>query len=178
MMRLQSLILPFWSSAAIRTLTTNPDQRTHRPAKPATRKRKSQPLKPKLLQQSKANLSLPRRKRQESEIAINRTVQKRYEKLLAGKIRGDQWRKSDKPPTEFGFIDAARVKFEAGIYNRDGIGYAHYLSLPETKSGAVFYATWSGALTDTITLPEGAPTGEYIIRARVGGFETAPARRR
>ncbi len=118
------------------------------------------------------------RKRQESETAINQMVQKRYNKLLDGKTRGEQWRNSDKPPTEFGFIDAARVKFEEGLYNRDGVGYRHYLTLPQTKTGAVFYATWAGAMTDTLTLPENAPPGKYLIRARVGGFEDAPARRR
>lgn len=120
----------------------------------------------------------PKRERQESEVAINKSVQKRYEKLLDGKIRGDQWKTSGKSPTEFGFIDEARVKFEAGLYTRDGVGYAHYLSLPETKTGAIFYATWNGAITDTITLPPNAPPGEYIIRARVGGFDNAPVRRR
>ncbi len=114
----------------------------------------------------------------ESEIATNKTIQKRYDKLLDAKIRGDQWKKSDKSPTEFGFIDAARVKFEEGLYNRDGIGYSHYLSLPQTKTGTVFYATWNGAITDTVTLPDSAPPGKYIIRARVGGFEDTPDHRR
>lgn len=120
----------------------------------------------------------PTRVLKESEIATNKTIQNRYNKLLDAKIRGDQWKESGKSPTEFGFIDAARVKFEAGLYNRDGIGYSHYLSLPQTKTGTVFYVTWNGAITDTVTLPKEAPPGKYIIRARVGGFEEAPMRRR
>lgn len=120
----------------------------------------------------------PQRKRQQSEDAINKMVQNRYAKLLDGKIRGEQWKESGKSPTEFGFIDEARVKFEAGLYKRDGVGYEHYLTLPETDTGAVFFATWNGAMTDSITLPKSAPPGEYIIRARAGGFETAPGHRR
>lgn len=120
----------------------------------------------------------PQRKRQQSEDAINKMVQNRYAKLLDGKVRGEQWKVSGKSPTEFGFIDEARVKFEAGLYERDGIGYEHYLTLPETNTGALFFATWSGAITDTVTLPPSAPPGDYIIRARVGGFEGVPGHRR
>ena len=120
----------------------------------------------------------PQRYRQQSEDAINKMVQNRYAKLLDGKTRGEQWKVSGKSPTEFGFIDEARVKFEAGLFERDGVGYEHYLTLPENNTGAVFFATWNGAMTDSITLPKSAPPGEYIIRARVGGFESAPLHRR
>lgn len=120
----------------------------------------------------------PRSKLEESEVASNKTIQTRYDKLLDAKLRGDQWKESDKSPTEFGFIDAARVKFEEGLYTSQSPGYLHYLSLPETKTGTVFFATWNGSLTDTITIPANAPPGKYIIRARVGGFEDAPAHRR
>ncbi len=120
----------------------------------------------------------PRRELKESEVALNKTIQKRYDKLLDAKLRGDKWKESDKSPTEFGFIDAARVKFEEGLYNRDGPGYLHYLSLPETKTGTVFFASWAGALTDTVNIPQNAPPGRYIIRARAGGFESVPTHRR
>lgn len=120
----------------------------------------------------------PNRKLEESETDTNRTIQNRYDRLLEAKIRGDEWRKSDKSPTEFGFIDAARVDFEKGVFEREGPGYSHYLSMPQTKTGTVFFATWNGSLTDTITIPESAAPGRYIIRARVGGFESAPERRR
>ena len=115
--------------------------------------------------------------RQQSEDAANKTVQTRLGKLLDSMDRAAQWKSSDKSPTEFGFIDSARVKFEEGQYRSKGPGYEYYLDVPETQTGAVFFTATAGAYIDSIDLPENAPPGRYRVRARAGTFEGALPRR-
>ena len=116
--------------------------------------------------------------RQQSEDAANKTVQTRLGKLLDSMDRAAQWKSSDKSPTEFGFIDSARVKFEEGQYRSQGPGYEYYLDVPETQTGAVFFTATAGAYIDSIDLPENAPPGRYRVRARAGTFEGALPRRK
>ncbi|MGI9473600.1 MAG: DUF1592 domain-containing protein, partial [Rubripirellula sp.] len=88
-----------------------------------------------------------------------------------------KWRASDQPPTDFGFIDAARVAFEEGQYNRQAPGFEQYLAWPETKSGIVFCVGQAGSLIDVTKVPKNAPAGEYILRARAGSMPNSPADR-
>jgi len=97
---------------------------------------------------------------------------------LNGYSRYREWKASGgKPPTDFGFLDAAAAEF-AG--NFEGLGYyfAMYTSLPNIEEGAYLgnFSTGMGQIAVAIP-PEAAP-GEYILRIRSGLVDKAPPERR
>ncbi|MEM9161235.1 MAG: DUF1592 domain-containing protein, partial [Verrucomicrobiota bacterium] len=115
-----------------------------------------------------------KRTRLEAEIAANKQVGNRYNRLYDRNELGKQWKAAQHlPPSDFGFTDADRVDFEMGRFKMFGPGYEHYQSLPETESGAVFFASWDGFLVAPISIPSKSPPGKYIIRAAVGLLDTS-----
>ena len=116
--------------------------------------------------------------KRECEKDATRTVQARRKKLASQYELAQQWRASDQPPTAFGFIDASRVEFEEGQYNRQVPGFDAYLSWPETKTGIVFTVGQAGSLIDVTKVPSKAPAGHYLVRAKAGTLPGAPEHRR
>jgi hypothetical protein len=114
----------------------------------------------------------------ESEIAANKLVTRQLGRLTAQYNKAQQWRKSDKPPTAFGFIDENRVRFEEGLYTRSGPGLQSYLSRPETKKGATMFITDTGSYVDVVKFPAKTPVGDYVIRVRLGNLKDAPQHHR
>ncbi|MDE0865764.1 MAG: DUF1592 domain-containing protein [Rubripirellula sp.] len=111
----------------------------------------------------------------ECETGTNRTVRNRSNQLLARYKLAQQWRQSDgRPTTDFDFIDESRVQFEEGQYQKQFPVFDEYLKYPSTRSGVAFTVTQGGAMVDFSLLPESAPVGEYLIRARVGRLPDAP----
>ena len=126
---------------------------------------------------TKANTQ-PIQLHRECETAINRTVKKRRDQLLARYEKAQQWRQSKgRPTTDFGFIDENRVQFEEGQYRKQFPAYDEYLKYQPSRSGAAFTVSQGGAMVDFTFLPESAPVGEYRIRVRVGRLPNAPAHR-
>ena len=78
--------------------------------------------------------------------------------------RAQAWRDSDKAPTDFGFIDEARVRFEEGGYKREAPSLKAYLSWPETETGAVLHTLFGGNHVASAEIPAKALPGKYIIR--------------
>ena len=128
---------------------------------------------------------IARRRKGEKQIRIhrecekdaNRVVRNRHAKLTRQHSRAQQYFASDRPPTDFGFIDDSRVKFEEGQYRKQFPGFDQYLQWPEAKSGIIFTVGQAGAFMDITTLPKHAPSGTYRLRARVGTLPTAASDR-
>ena len=114
----------------------------------------------------------------ESEINTNRSITKRRGQLLSRHQLAEAWRNSEgRPPTEFGYIDASRVKFEEGQYQKNFPVLDAYLNFPPTRSGVVFTSSQAGAMVDYCSLPENAPSGEYLVRVRTGRMPGASPER-
>lgn len=119
------------------------------------------------------------REKRESEDAATKMAEGRYTRLFEANERAAQWRKDEtQNPTDFGFIDAARVGFEEGQFRGQGPAYKWYLDHPLSKTGAVFYIATAGAYVDQTKLPAKAPPGRYLLRVRAGALEEAPSHRR
>ena len=114
----------------------------------------------------------------ESEVGSTQFVKNRYGALLRDYRRAEQWRQSDKPPTDFGFIDEARVQFTERNYKRWGPTYQQYLQHPASKTGAVMFNWFRGAHVVPLKLPADAPAGEYIVRVRLGALPGVASHRR
>jgi len=115
--------------------------------------------------------------RREAETAANRAMRSRSNVLKRKKNRVDAWRKSDKPASDFGFVNAARAKFEEGQYNQNFSFFEWYVSQPAAMDGAMLATSSVGAYVDSTTIPKDAPPGEYLLRVRVGTLDDAPAHR-
>ncbi|NND97881.1 MAG: DUF1587 domain-containing protein, partial [Pirellulaceae bacterium] len=114
--------------------------------------------------------------KRQAEVAANKLVNSRVKALQKKLSLIEAWRASDKPPTEFGFIDEARVDFEQGQYDQ-GYPYFHwYQQHQQSKSGAILGVSAQGAYVDMTNMPK--TPGDYILRARVGAFADATANRR
>ena len=104
--------------------------------------------------------------RVEVETKANKQTANRLATLQKSWDRAQAWRASDKDPTEFGFIDAARVTFEEGGYKRQAPGLKEYLKWKETKSGVVLHTQFGGASLADPEIPAKATPGEYHLRFR------------
>lgn len=82
--------------------------------------------------------------------------------------RAEAWKNSNgKPPTDFGFIDADRVEFEARSYTRFYPTYKAYLDHPASKDGAPLFNFFRGCSGPTVTLPANSEARRFIIRSRI-----------
>jgi hypothetical protein len=117
--------------------------------------------------------------RREAEVDANNMVRKRLRVLERSHERAEAWRNSGgRPPTEFGFIDEARVEFEDGNYQKWAPGWREYLSWPEAETGAVLASAFQGAMVDTTRIPAKSPPGRYLLKVRIGALPDAPWHRR
>lgn len=114
----------------------------------------------------------------ECETETNRVIKKRRDQLLKRHQLAEQWKQSDgRPPTDFGYIDASRVKFEEGQYNKSFPAHDAYLKFPPTSTGVAFTVSQAGAMVQYTSIPSAAPAGEYLVRIRVGRLPDASPQR-
>ncbi|MEO0445208.1 MAG: DUF1592 domain-containing protein [Verrucomicrobiota bacterium] len=114
--------------------------------------------------------------RYDHETSLNAAYQKQTAKLQDALDRGKAWKAQQddpnaKPPTEFGFIDADRILFEDGQYERFFPQMWDYLQRPESETGTNLLITFNGALTHPAPLPKKAPAGNYLLRLRAAAHE-------
>ncbi len=115
---------------------------------------------------------------EECETETNRVIKNRRAQLLKRHNLAEEWRKSDgRPPTDFGYIDASRVKFEEGQYQKSFPAYDAYLKFPPTRTGVAFTLSQAGAMVNYTSLPATAPAGEYLVRIRAGRLPNASPQR-
>ena len=114
----------------------------------------------------------------EVEMDSTRKITNRYNTLYDSHQRAELWKKSNKKPTEFGFIDSARVDFEDGNYKKWAASYKQYLDNPASKTGALMYNWFQGAHTVPVTFNYKTAPGKYILRVRAAALEDAPAHQR
>ena len=97
------------------------------------------------------------------------------------------------PPTAFGkgIPDEVEAKFRVRVFEEHGPTFERYLNNPLTKTGA-FLTVFNVHPEEVITLPpdqpsgwlktkheiETAPSGEYMLRIRIGAVEGTPVERR
>lgn len=118
------------------------------------------------------------RNKREAEVAATRAMRSRSNVLKRKKKQAEAWRKSDKPPSDFGFIDAARVKFEESQYDLNFSFFEWYVNQPAAKDGALLATSSVGAFVDTTAIPPDAPPGNYLLRVQVGTLEGAQPHRK
>ena len=119
------------------------------------------------------------KKKREPEVDARELAETRYKRLFEANERAADWRKDEtQDPTDFGFIDSARVGFEEGQFKNQGPAYRWFLDHPDSQTGVVFYVATPGAYVDRTTLPPTAAPGRYRLRARVAAFEDAPSHRK
>ncbi len=109
--------------------------------------------------------------RVEPETSINKHLNKQAENYKEMLARANAWRASDgQPPTEFGFIDAARVAFEEGQYDLQYPTMANYLDDPLSQTGVIITHNFRGMVSARIDAPP-SPGGYFKVRARIGCIE-------
>lgn len=107
-------------------------------------------------------------KRIELETYAEPRIRKMADAHLKVFERAEAWRNSGgKLPTEFGFIDEARIDFEVSQYERNYPTFLAYLNHPDSKTGMPLYNFFRGCTGPVVTLPSKHETGNYKIRARI-----------
>lgn len=118
--------------------------------------------------------------RRESETGKNKFYEKVSSKLKRDYDKAQEWRATQgtKEPKEFGFIDKNDVIFHERIYNQQYFTLRRNLENELSKSGALLEKHFKGAVIDPVDVSKKWPSGEYIIRAKVGALENAEAHQR
>ncbi|QDT11064.1 DUF1592 domain-containing protein [Stieleria marina] len=106
-----------------------------------------------------------------------------YQKYLDGIKdefeRATQWNaQTDKPPSEFGFLDRYQAKKKLQQYKQWGPQLEEYLARPETKTGSTLIMTIKAGGMTRVKLPvlnERAP-GKYTVRFRAAHYPDADER--
>lgn len=106
--------------------------------------------------------------RTEIESQFRNQIRKQADRLEKSRQRAAAWKNSDgKPPTDFGFIDAARVDFEVNNFNRFHPTYQAYLDHPTSKTGVPLFSFFRGCIGPEIKIPPNNESRRFLIRARV-----------
>lgn len=106
--------------------------------------------------------------RTEIETKFRKQIQSQANRLKNSWDRAEAWKNSGgKPPTDFNFIDSARVDFEVGNYHRFHPTFQAYLDHPASKTGVPLYNFFRGCIGPEIALPDNSESRKFVIRARV-----------
>lgn len=118
--------------------------------------------------------STPKKVRQESELQTGKYIKFNINRYTENKDRAEMWLAApDRSAIKDGFADVQDATKWVNRYNERVPPYEFYQTLPETKTGVPLVGFFDGFLSDRITIPEGAPPGDYVIRARVGRLAEA-----
>jgi mono/diheme cytochrome c family protein len=103
----------------------------------------------------------------EPEQTTNRGIRAKFRGYhLGGHIRARMLEVGKGKPGDFGFPDQQEADFHKLQWERQAGQFADYLTLPEIESGS--YLTIAGPNPqEGFTLPENAPSGRYLLRARI-----------
>jgi len=113
--------------------------------------------------------SPPQTVRVEAEDEANRRVRmifRGYQKH--GYIAWKKWQASKgKPASDFGFVDDKELEFRKLVWDRESPDFADYLAREETRTGALLTVSNPNPQAGLV-IPDEAPAGRYLIRARLG----------
>lgn len=102
--------------------------------------------------------------------------------FLTGYRRAKEWEAAGADPAkakDFGLPDEHEAKFRILQYQRHGPYLAQYLVTPHSDSGAwLMYADSNHHDAESITIPQTAPPGRYLLRLRIAAADDAPPLRR
>ena len=98
--------------------------------------------------------------------------------LLSGRLSHVQaWKASSgRPPSDFGLVDDREMDFRKLVWDRNAPAFVDYLTRPEAGSGAFLTIAEPNPQVGLV-VPDDAPAGEYMVRARVGVAPNMPAHR-
>ena len=116
--------------------------------------------------------------RVEPEKQFTPVYRKRLEQYQGTVDRSDAYQaQSEKPPTEFGFIDKAQAKKAKRGAQKYLPMFADYVHRPETKHGATLISTIKNGIT-RVKLPavNGGAGHEALIRVRVAAYKDVSER--
>jgi len=100
--------------------------------------------------------------RTEIETQFSTRIQRQAAKLKNDWDRAEAWKNSGgKPPTDFGFIDEARVRFEVNNFNRFYPTFQAYLDHPASQNGVPLYNFFRGCSGPELTLPANITSTEW-----------------
>ena len=118
--------------------------------------------------------------RRESEEKRNKAFERTSSNIKRDYDKAQEWRVTEgaREPKEFGFIDESDVKFHERLYNQQYRTLRRYLDHELADSGVLLEKHFNGAVTDPIDLPKKWPSGEYIVRAKVGALKNTEAHQR
>jgi hypothetical protein len=102
--------------------------------------------------------------------------------FLAGYRKAKSWEAAGSDPKrtkEFGLPDEHEAAFIVKQFERHGAYLAQYLASPLSEQGAwLTYFALNYHHTESITIPTDAPSGDYLLRLRIGANEAVPATRK
>ena len=108
-----------------------------------------------------------RSQRREPEIAETAGKEKKRTQMLASIAKYEEWKKSGKPPQEFGYQDATDAGVGPQIARGNLPALNAYLEDPATATGVIM--KYSGHVGHEITtLPSDLKPGTYKLRFRIG----------
>ena len=127
----------------------------------------------------------PERKseRRETEIAARKQIEGLLNGyFLGGYRKGKEWEAAGADPAkakEFGFPDEHEARFRILQYERHAPYHEHYLEAAHGDKGAwLMYADNNHHDSEQIVIPATAPSGDYVLRLRVGAASDAASTRR
>ncbi len=118
------------------------------------------------------------KKRVEPEGETNRRISGTLRNYYLGGYRMYKlWQASNgRPASDFGLVDDREMNFRKLVWDRNAPAFVDYLTRPESSTGA-FLTIGEPNPQVGLVIPDTAPAGEYVVRARVGVAAKMPARR-
>ena len=119
-----------------------------------------------------------KKQRVEPEVEANRRVAGTLRNYYLGGYRMYKlWKASSgRPPSDFGLVDDREMDFRKLVWDRNAPAFVDYLTRPEAGSGAFLTIAEPNPQVGLV-VPDDAPAGEYMVRARVGVAPNMPAHR-
>jgi hypothetical protein len=114
--------------------------------------------------------------RVELEHETNKHVQSAHDRHAEYKRRVDEWKKSGRPVTEFGFDDERDADSRMKLYSGHMPGLQSYLAEPATKSGVVLQPFTGTLGQHSIRIPHNLPAGLYKVRIRAAAMDPGQPR--
>jgi hypothetical protein len=107
-------------------------------------------------------------------------IQRTHDRARAQYQNYEKWQASGGDPSrlsEFGFRDKESADFHKVVWEQNNRWFQQYLDWPKSKSGLYLDNTVNETSEYAVNLPPDAPTGDYVMRVKVGRVPDMPQER-